>query len=341
MVPPVRLWNEEDRIETMARDNVTLVRTDYWRMITDETYLQSCEVATGVQGPTEMFTITNKVLLDEIIARETGFLDGHVELSISTFKMYNYIGISLSVCMMFSVVTKVIFNWKAKIPMQLDKWSTADVQCATINIFCNFALQLISPDDILSGEKLPYNFLMLMIVFITWYRVIMIMYVQEKFSVLLMTIAKMMTAGMNFFMMLIYYFLIMAMVFLAIFGDELPATYENIFETVRLMFDYLMGSYSWLTLDSGFMDLMHTFFLILHVYLANIFMLNYLVAILSDVFGAMVELSFFAFYTNLYMFIERYAIAFKDTNGYYELVLHPPPINILLVMVLPSIFAPD
>lgn len=50
------------------------------------------------------------------------------------------------------------------------------------------------------------------------------------------------------------------------------------------MFDYLMGSYSWIPLTSNFMDLLHTFFMILHIYLANIFMLNYLVAILSDVF---------------------------------------------------------
>lgn len=133
--------------------------------------------------------------------------------------MYNYIGISLSVCMMFSVLTKVIFNWKAAIPMSMDKWSTTDVICATINLFCNFALQLINKKAILEGGKLPFNLLMLLIVIITWYRMMMIAYVNEKLAVLLMTIEKMMTAGMNFFIMLIYYFLIMAMVFLAIFGD--------------------------------------------------------------------------------------------------------------------------
>lgn len=155
-----------------------------------------------------------------------------------------------------------------------------------INIFCNIALQWINPDVILSGEKLLFNFLMLLIVFITWYRMVVIMYVQEKFSVLLMTIAKMLVEGSYFFVMLIYYFLIMAMVFLALFGDEVPI-YSNLIETVVLMFDYLMGAYSWIPLESSFMDLMHTGFMIFHIYLANIFMLNYLVAILSDVFGVM------------------------------------------------------
>lgn len=221
--------------------------------------------------------------------------------NIDTFVMYNYIGISLSVCMMFSVWTKMIFNWKAAIPMTLDKWSSADVQCATINLVCNFALQLINKEAILKNEKLFFNMLMLLIVLITWYRITMIMYVQEKLSVLLVTTEKMMSAGMNFFMMLLYYFLISSMVFLAIFGDSFPL-YSDIIETMRLMFDYMMGSYGWIVLpgDEQFMDLLHSGAMIFHVYLANIFMLNYLVAILSDVYGEMMERAMFEFNTNLY-----------------------------------------
>ena len=82
----------------------------------------------------------NPTSLGETLERERLLLDKHVNGNIDTFVMYNYIGITLSVCMMFSVVTKMIFNWKAAIPMQLDKWSTTDVICATINLVCNLAL---------------------------------------------------------------------------------------------------------------------------------------------------------------------------------------------------------
>ena len=108
------------------------------------------------------------------------------------------------------------------------------------------------------------------------------------------------------------------------------------------MFDYMMGAYNWITdVNSTFMDLLHTGAMIMHIYLANIFMLNYLVAILADVFGELQEQAAFSFNSNSYMFIERYNIAFQDDQGYYELVLHPPPINIMLVSCLPSIFNPE
>lgn len=76
----------------------------------------------------------------------------------------------------------------------------------------------------------------------------------------------------------------------------------------------------------------------LHIYIANIFMLNYLVAILSTVYSEMMDLGEFAFNSNKYLYIERYLIAQKDENGYSELVMYPPPINFMLVFLLPSLF---
>lgn len=54
---------------------------------------------------------------------------------------------------------------------------------------------------------------------------------------------------------------------------------------------------------------MHTVFLFIHIYIANIFMLNYLVAILSTVYSEMMDLKEFAFNCNKYLYIERYLIA--------------------------------
>jgi len=39
-----------------------------------------------------------------------------------------------------------------------------------------------------------------------------------------------------------------------------------------------------------------------------------------------------------YQYIEKYLIAFQDTYGYSELVLHSPPLNILILFLLPSVF---
>jgi hypothetical protein len=78
--------------------------------------------------------------------------------------------------------------------------------------------------------------------------------------------------------------------------------------------------------------------MIVHLYLANIFLLNYLVAILGSVYGEMGEKGAFYYKYYKYKYIERYAVAFKDIHGYYEFIIHPPPINLFLVFLLPFLW---
>jgi hypothetical protein len=53
-------------------------------------------------------------------------------------------------------------------------------------------------------------------------------------------------------------------------------------------------------------------FITVHVFLANTFVLNYLVAILTTVYEEMLEKGDFAYKSNKYMYIERYYIALQD-----------------------------
>lgn len=76
----------------------------------------------------------------------------------------------------------------------------------------------------------------------------------------------------------------------------------------------------------------------IHVFLGNIFLLNYLVAILSTVYEIMKDQGEFSYKSNKYQFIEKYSIAMLDPNGYSELVIHPPPINVFVLFILPCIF---
>jgi hypothetical protein len=76
----------------------------------------------------------------------------------------------------------------------------------------------------------------------------------------------------------------------------------------------------------------------IHVFLGNIFLLNYLVAILSTVYEIMKDQGEFSYKSNKYQFIEKYSIAMLDPNGYSELVIHPPPINVFVIFILPCIF---
>ena len=74
-----------------------------------------------------------------------------------------------------------------------------------------------------------------------------------------------------------------------------------------------------------------------HVFISNVFMLNYLVAILSTVYEIMQDEGEFSYKANKYQFIEKYSVAMLDPNGYSELIIHPPPLNILTMFILPCI----
>jgi hypothetical protein len=72
-----------------------------------------------------------------------------------------------------------------------------------------------------------------------------------------------------------------------------------------------------------------------HVFLSNIFLLNFLVAILSTVYEIMEDQGEFEYKKAKYEFIEKYSIALDEPDGYYELVIHPPPLNIFTLVLLP------
>ena len=71
--------------------------------------------------------------------------------------------------------------------------------------------------------------------------------------------------------------------------------------------------------------------MMIHAFIANICLLNYLIAILSTVYEIMFVDGEFAYKKYKYRFIEKYNIAFLDEKGFYELVIHPPPLNYFTV----------
>ena len=77
----------------------------------------------------------------------------------------------------------------------------------------------------------------------------------------------------------------------------MAANYMNLIETYRVTFDYMMGAYEWPAYpdkDEGF-DIAHTAWLIFYLYVAHIFLLNYLVAILATTYSEMMETGLFSY----------------------------------------------
>ena len=76
-----------------------------------------------------------------------------------------------------------------------------------------------------------------------------------------------------------------------------------------------------------------------HVVVANIFMMNYLIAVLNMVYTIMTDDGDFFTISYQYLFINKYLSSMMSNSGYEELILYPPPLNFLIVpmfLVSPS-----
>ena len=62
-------------------------------------------------------------------------------------------------------------------------------------------------------------------------------------------------------------------------------------------------------------------------------MLNYLIAIVTTVYEDNIESGDFVFKSNKYMYIERFMIPLEN-DTYSQLVMHPPPLNLISSMLL-------
>ena len=145
----------------------------------------------------------------------------------------------------------------------------------------------------------------------------------------------MIVKAMTFIGLLILYFFVMIPIFQILYQED-SIIYVDGLVTARSLFDTMLGNYGYAV--TGVDDNMHASVLVLHIFISNIFLLNYLIAILATVYEDMAELGDFAYKSNKYQYIERFQIAMNDEWGYAELLVHPPPINYLTGLILFSVF---
>ena len=189
---------------------------------------------------------------------------------------------------------------------------------------------------------------MIAVVIVSWLRFFGYFLVIRSISKLLSTLIKMLFDAISFILIMSSYLLLMGTIFTTLFSKPMPDAYGDISTSLRTLYDALMGTYTYVDAVDGMEEdvgnaykLSNSILTMLHVFLANIFLLNFLVAILSTVYEIMQEHGEFAFKCNKYEFIEKYSIAMLDPNGYSELVIHPPPINIFSFFILPCVVKPN
>ena len=101
---------------------------------------------------------------------------------------------------------------------------------------------------------------------------------------------------------------------------------------MRALIDYFLANFS--VKDLGTYTATHDIMYIIHVTISNIFLLNFLVAILQTVFDIMIKDGDFYTINYQYIFITKYMKAMDEENGYDKLILYPPPLNFLLTPLI-------
>jgi hypothetical protein len=161
----------------------------------------------------------------------------------------------------------------------------------------------------------------------------------EDISVLLLTMNEMLKDTLPILLIMIFWLVFYLQVSMTMYSNSIDSAYGRWQNATRTSFDGFMGGYDYSVLPSTMNDFIpakYSYYLVtmLNLFIANILMLNFMVAILSESYAVMQESGSFNFKCSLYEYCERYLIAFEDTRN-CELVLHNPPMNLFTILIIP------
>ena len=130
-----------------------------------------------------------------------------------------------------------------------------------------------------------------------------------------------------------------AAIFTTVFQDINKSLYGDFITSSKTMFDGLMASYGYK--GFGEYEMLHMVMLWTHIFIANILLLNYLIAILSDSYVGMLEKGKFLYKVIVYQYCERYMVGLENEK-YGQLVIQSAPLAVLnfpitILTIIPKI----
>ena len=157
----------------------------------------------------------------------------------------------------------------------------------------------IPPEEIVKKEvKDMLDYIMLVLIFFQWFRFYQFFLMISELSKMILTFISMIIDTIAFMFLVISYLILTTAIFTTIFQDVNTGVYGTFTITIRNIFDGLMGGYTY----KGFGDqeMLHMYMLWIHVFMSNILLLNYLIAILSQSYADMLDKGKFLYKVYLY-----------------------------------------
>lgn len=227
-------------------------------------------------------------------------------------------------------------------PIEFDIFVISDAFFAGFSLFTFIFFQLFGEDWALNPQLQSYlNYMSVTVITLGMVKFGLMFLVVEKFSILMISLKEMLMSTNSILVIMLIYMLLYSQFGITEYADMYPS-YKDIITGMRMAFDSYMASYDWTEFltnkpSEQSKKLMYYFVYIVQLFVANILLLNFMIAILSDKYEVMNELGSFHYKCYLYTYCERYMIAFQVPE-YGELVVHSPPFNgfcILLIPILP------
>lgn len=132
----------------------------------------------------------------------------------------------------------------------------------------------------------------------------------SELSKMILTFITMLIDTQAFMFLVGSYLIVMAAVFTTVFQDVNPVVYGTFTISLRSTFDGLMGSYGYK--GFGESEMLHMTMMWFHIFMSNILLLNYLVAILSQSYSDMLDKGKFLYKVYLYQYCERYMVSLDN-----------------------------
>mmetsp|Transcript_46451 Transcript_46451/g.61529 ORF Transcript_46451/g.61529 Transcript_46451/m.61529 type:complete len:315 (-) Transcript_46451:371-1315(-) len=242
--------------------------------------------------------------------------------------------------LVYSTSLKLLFNTCAKpgkdYRVPYDRWTIMDTLSALITLIGFPIIANMTPESLVEKDsKDLIDMLMLTMIFLQWQRFYQFFLMISELSKMILTFISMIIDTIAFMFIVISYLIVSAAIFTTVYQDVNTGLYGDFKVSLRSMFDGLMGSYGY----KGFGDkeMAHMMMLWMHIFISNILLLNYLIAILSQSYSDMLDKGKFLYKVYLYQYCERYMVGLANEK-YGQLVIHPAPIVVLnLPIVILSI----
>lgn len=219
--------------------------------------------------------------------------------SISDYVNWNLFALFFSCALLFQLLLKMLYNMCSKTKISIDKWTLMDSLSAFLNVIAVIIIQRVSPEKYLEPKmKDLIDYFMIIVLCVSWFRFFVYFLVIRDISKLVLTLLAMIWDTINFMFIVSCFIIIMASIFTTLYQDTNPEKYGSLFLSVRNLFDAIIGQYDYEGM--GDRKLSFTCLQIIHVFIGNILLMNYLIAILSTTYENMKQTGIFRYKVNLY-----------------------------------------